>query len=188
MKKGPALASHYSLFATHIRSGSLVPIHLIAALVHLLCLEAQCRDRPGIETRDPDRITRLFAVAISAVFDPLQCRIDLADQLALPVTRPKLESTIALGRRPVRHVGMVLAFFLQVLERLATFAKDIFLPGLEFSPEVLPLPRVHKGFVFSRPVFSLSNCASNHMDSTHHPRVAGLIVGRKPLGQLCRLP
>ena len=70
----------------------------------------------------------------------------------------------------------------------ATFAEDVVPPGLELLAEVFPLPRVHEGFVFSRPVVSLSNRASHHKDSTHIPGISGLIVGGKPIGKLCRVP
>src|SRR6476469_6977453 len=110
--------------------------------MHLLRLETQGRDRARIQPGDPDRVAGFFAIAVRAVFDALERRVDLADQLALPVARPELQGTIALRRRPVGHVRMVLALFLEVLQRLATFAKDIFLPGLELLAEVFPLPRV----------------------------------------------
>ena len=75
-----------------------VPIHLLAPLVHFLRLEAQRRDRPCIETRDPDGVARLFAIAVSAILDPLQRGVDLADQLALPVARPELQRPVAASR------------------------------------------------------------------------------------------
>src|SRR6185503_18203864 len=148
-ENGPRHARAVKSFAA--RSRSLVPVHLLAPLVHFLSFEAERRDRAGIEPRDGDRIARFLAKPVGAVLDALQRRVDLADQLALAVAGPQLQRAVAFRRRAIGHVRMVLAFFLEILERLAALAKDVVLPVLELPAEVVPLPRVHERLVFRRP-------------------------------------
>ena len=78
---------------------------LLAALVALLRLEGQRGDRPGVETREADRLAGFFAIAVGAVLDPAQRVVDLGDQLALAVTGAKFEGAVGFGRRAIGKVG-----------------------------------------------------------------------------------
>ncbi len=110
------------------RGRSLVPVDLLAALVALLRLDRQRGDRPCVEALQPDRLARLFAITIGAVFDALQGGVDLGDQLALPVAGAKLDGTVCFGGCTVGEVGMVGALFGEVVKGLARFPEDFILP------------------------------------------------------------
>ena len=62
---------------------SVVAVCPLHALVSLLRLDTEGGNRPSFETADTDRFVGLFAVAVGAVVDPVQRRIDLGYQLAL---------------------------------------------------------------------------------------------------------
>ena len=74
-----------------------VAINLFAALVHFLGLKAQGGDRAGVKAGDADRIAGFFAIPIGPVIEALERRVDLGNELALPVAGSQLESAIALG-------------------------------------------------------------------------------------------
>jgi len=59
--------------------------------VPLLRFQRKRRDRTGIEPAQRDRLTRLFAVAIRAVIDPGERRVDFRHQLALAIARTQLD-------------------------------------------------------------------------------------------------
>src|SRR4051812_2067731 len=103
---------------------SLVAIDLLAALVHFLRLEAERRDGPRIEPRNADRFARFLAIAVGPIVDPLECSIDLGNQLALAVARPELKRTVAFRRSAIGHVRMVLVLLLEIVERLPTLAEN----------------------------------------------------------------
>src|SRR5690606_40312440 len=67
-------------------------------LTPLLGLDAQRGHRPSLETAEADLVTGFLAVAIRAVFDALQRRVDFLQQLALAVSRPKLEPELGFLR------------------------------------------------------------------------------------------
>jgi hypothetical protein len=56
---------------------SVVAIDLLAALMALLRLDRQGRDRARVETLQRDRLAGFLAIAVSAFIDALQRRIDL---------------------------------------------------------------------------------------------------------------
>src|SRR3546814_1324139 len=49
-----------------------------AALVALLRFDGKCRDGACVETLEADRLARLFAIAVRAVFNAAQCEIGRA--------------------------------------------------------------------------------------------------------------
>jgi hypothetical protein len=83
----------------------LLPEHLLAALVALLRLERERGDRAGIEALEPDRLAGLLAIAVGALLDAQQRRIDLGDQLALAIAGPELERAVCLGRGAIGEIG-----------------------------------------------------------------------------------
>src|SRR5690606_25506072 len=103
----------------HAPSGLFVAIDPLAPLMTLLRLDRERRDRPRIETLQADRLAGLLAIAVGAILDALQRVVDLADELALTIARAQLDRTVGLRRRAVGIIGMVVAFRLQGLERLA---------------------------------------------------------------------
>src|SRR5689334_24524891 len=67
----------------------------------LLRLERQRGDGPGVQAPQGDGLARLFAEAVGAVVETAQGRVDLGDELALPVARAQFELTLGLGRGAV---------------------------------------------------------------------------------------
>src|SRR3712207_5418233 len=98
------------LAAPAARRPSLVPVNPFAPLVPLLRFHRQCGDRPGDEPFQTDRLSRLLAVAVGALFDPPQSRINLADELALAITGAQLDRAVRLRRSPVGVIGVIVAF------------------------------------------------------------------------------
>ena len=82
---------------------------------------------------------------VDAVEGPMpQTRFVTKKALALAVAGAQLDRAVGFRRRPVREVRMVLALVLEVLQGLARFLQDLFLPGEQLHPEVLALPVVHE--------------------------------------------
>ena len=90
-----------------LKPRSVLAEDALAALVALLGLERERRDRTGIEAFQADGLAGLLAVAVGAVLDPCERGIDLGDQLALPVAGAQLECPVGLERGPVGDVGML---------------------------------------------------------------------------------
>src|SRR5689334_9878819 len=132
--------------------GSIVAIDPLAPLVTLLRLDRQGGDRAGLEPLDRDRLAGLLAIAVGAVLDALQRRVDLGDQLALAVARAKLDRAVGLRGGAVGEVGMVLVLVLKMLERLLGFLQDVLAPREQLAAEVLPLALVHERLFLGRPV------------------------------------
>src|SRR5690625_2948764 len=55
---------------------SIVAVHLFPPLMHLLRFEREGRDRPRLEAAERDRLARHLAVAIAALVDPPERRVD----------------------------------------------------------------------------------------------------------------
>src|SRR6202166_4879398 len=85
----------------------LVAIDLLALLVALLRLHRQRRDRAGFQPLQRDRLAGLLAIAVGVVVDALQRRVDLGDQLALPVAGAQLDGAVGLGGCAVGEIGML---------------------------------------------------------------------------------
>src|SRR5690554_3232827 len=68
-----------------------VAIDLFTTLVQFLGFQAQRRNGSRIEARQTDRIASLLAIAVAAVFQPLQRRINFGNQLALTIARPQFQ-------------------------------------------------------------------------------------------------
>src|SRR5690606_2520175 len=90
---------------------SLVAIDLFTALVALLRLDRQRRDRPCIEPLQADGFAGFLAKTISAIVKTLPRGVDLGDQLALAIARPEFDGTVGFGGGPVGEIGVVGAFF-----------------------------------------------------------------------------
>src|SRR6185437_2544712 len=93
---GAAAMPRYSVFA----------VRALAALVALLRLQAQGRDRPRVEPAPTDRLCRHFAIAVGAILDPRQRLVDLRHQFALAVAGAQFERAVAFHRGAVVEIGM----------------------------------------------------------------------------------
>jgi 2-polyprenyl-6-methoxyphenol hydroxylase-like FAD-dependent oxidoreductase len=98
-----------------------VAIDLFALLVALLRLHRQRGDRAGFEPLQRDRLAGLLAIAVGVVVDALQRRVDLGDQLALPVASAQFDGAVGFGRSAVSKIGMVDVLFLERLQCDARF-------------------------------------------------------------------
>src|SRR6266571_903311 len=151
---------------------SIVPVHALAALVALLRLDGEGSDRAGFETAQRDRLAGFLAIAVGAVLDALQRRVDLGDQLALAVARAQLDRPVGLRGGAIGEIGMVLVLVLQVLERLARLPQDLVAPDEQPLAEIIPLALVHERLSIGRPVVFL-------FLPGHAPRLRALVMGWK---------
>ena len=120
---------------------------LLAALMAFLCLDGKRRNRTGIEAAQRDRFSGLLAIAIGAVVDPHQRRVNLGDQLALTVTRPQFDGAVRLRGGPVSQIRVILVFLLQGFQRFPRFAQDVALPRNQLLAEVILLTVIHERLV-----------------------------------------
>src|SRR5262249_25458486 len=109
-------------------------------------------DRAGFEAAQRNRLAGLLAVAVGAVVDALQRRVDLGDQLALAVAGAQLDRPVGFGGGAIGKIGMVLILLLQVLEGVARLPEDLVAPHEQPLAEVVPLALVHERLFVGRPV------------------------------------
>src|ERR1700726_3612692 len=150
-----SLSSGRPLRAGPVGSSGLrlvVAIDALAALVAFLGLDRQRRDRARLEPLDRDRLAGFLAIAVGAVFDARQRRVDLIDQFALPVAGAQLDRPVGFRRRAVGEVGMVLALVLEMLQRLLGLLEDILPPVEQLQAEIFPLALIHEGLFVGGPV------------------------------------
>src|SRR5690606_25922251 len=131
---------------------SVLAEHLLAALVALLRLQREGGDRPGIETPQADGLAGFLAIAVAAVLDAGQRRIDLDDQLALAIARPQLQRAVGLGGGPGGEVSVLRGVLVQHLEGLPVLPDDLLLPGDPLVAEVDLVPLVHERLGLAWPV------------------------------------
>src|SRR5258707_10847200 len=106
----------------------LIAIDLLAFLVALLRLHRERGDRAGLEPLQRDRLAGLLAIAVGAVLDALQRRVDLGDQLALPVAGAQFDRAVGFRGGAVGEIGMIDVLFLQGLQRDPRFPEYLVLP------------------------------------------------------------
>src|SRR3954451_15521050 len=107
---------------------SIVPVNPLAPLMALLGLDREGGNWTGLQALDRDRLAGLFAIAVGSIVDPVQCSIDLVDQLALTVAGAKLDGPIGFGRGAIGQVRMVLVLVLQVLQGILGLFQDVVAP------------------------------------------------------------
>src|SRR5690606_16132433 len=146
-----------------------------------LRFQAQRGGGPGVEPGNADRIAGFLAIAIGAVIDALERRVDLGNQLALPVPRTQFQGAVAFRTGAVGHVRMVLALFLQIFESDAAFAQNFVLPARKLVPEVSPVPRVHERRVVAGPI--VRNVNRSHEQTQLQYPSAAYIGGSKAPGK-----
>src|SRR5690606_7239543 len=86
----------------------------LGELSAFLSLDAQRRDRTGLEPAETDLVACLFAIAVGAVLDPHQRGVDLLQQLPFTVARAQLETELRLLRGAIVRVGEVRRLVLHV--------------------------------------------------------------------------
>jgi len=123
---------------------SVVAVGPLHALVPLLRLYTEGRDRAGFKPADADGLIRFLAITVGAVLDPKQRLVDLGDQLALAVAGAKLECPVGFERCPIGDIGLGEAFFLEMAQGLVRLPQQLALPAEQLLPEVFQLHRIHK--------------------------------------------
>ena len=86
--------------------------------MRFLRFDCHCRDRPGNQPLQTDRIAGHLAIAVFALINPPQRRINLRDKLALAITRAQFDAPVSLARGAVIEVGFAYRPVLQRLKRL----------------------------------------------------------------------
>src|SRR5687767_3724287 len=107
---------------------SVVAHRALEPLVALLRLDAERRDRPRLEPADADGLAGLLAIAVGALFDAAQGRVDLGENLPLAVARAQRDRHVGFERGAVGEVGFVQAFGLERLHRDPRLAQDLVAP------------------------------------------------------------
>src|SRR5437764_7313093 len=134
---------------------SFVAKDALAPFVTLLRLDRERGDRARVQPLERDRLAGLFAIAVGAVLEPAERRLDLGDQLALTVAGAQLDRAVGFRGGAIGKVGMVLVLGLEMRQRLLGFLEDILPPGEELVAEILPLALAHEGLFVRVPVFLL---------------------------------
>ena len=134
-------------------------------------------DRTGLEALQRDRLAGLLAVAVGALLDRLQRRVDLGDQLAEAITGTQLERTVGLGGGAIGKIGLRQALFLHVLQCLVRFLDQLALPLQQLLTEVLLLHRVHERLAVRRPVILRQR--NRHRRQLHSQRLHVRLGGRR---------
>ena len=77
----------------------------LAAFVPFLRLDRQRGDGARVQPLQADGLARLLAIAVVAILDPLQRRVDLGDQLALAVAGAQFQRPVGLVGGAVGEIG-----------------------------------------------------------------------------------
>src|SRR5215471_16042656 len=91
---------------------SVVAVRPFHSLVPLLRLDAEGSDGPRFEAADTDRFVCLLTIAVGAVVDAMERRLDLGDQPAFAGPGAKLDRALCLERGSVGQVGFEATFLL----------------------------------------------------------------------------
>ena len=120
------------------------------ALVQFLRLNRESRDGTRIKSFDTDGLLSFFAIAVAAVIDALDRRINLGDQLARPFAGSEFHSALRLRRRAIGQIRFLNVFGLQFFECRSGVLKDLLFPIQEFLVEILLHHRIHECFALRR--------------------------------------
>src|SRR5271169_2566180 len=148
----PAPPSSFNAPRKSARRKSIVAVDTLTTLVTFLRLDRKHGDRTRLESLERDRLTGFLAIAVSAIFDALQRRIDLGDKLALAVSGAQFNRPISLRRRAVGEIGVILALVLEMLKRLPGLLEDALPPVEQLQTEILPLTLVHERLFVGGPI------------------------------------
>src|SRR4029077_1544097 len=120
-----------------------IAVLALASFPALLGFNAQGSHGACFQALDADFLAGFEAVAVRAILDALQRVVDLADQLAFPVTRAQLEAELLFLGGAVVGVGEVCRLVLHVRDRTIHFHHEVALPAVEYQAEVLELLLAH---------------------------------------------
>src|SRR5215470_20262165 len=118
----------------------------------LLGFDRQCRNRACFEPAQRNWLAGFLAVAIGAIVNARERLIDLGDQLALAIARPQFDCAVGFGGSAVGKIGMILVFFLKVLQRFLGFLENVFAPREQFCAKIFALALIHERLFVGRPI------------------------------------
>ena len=118
---------------------SVVAVRPFHAFVPLLGLDAEGSDGPRFEAADTDRFVCLLTIAVGAIVDPMERRVDLRDQPASARPGAEFDRALGLERGSVGQVGFEATFFLQVLKCVRRLGQQLRSPAQQLLPKVLDL-------------------------------------------------
>src|SRR5690606_275177 len=124
-------------------NGSVVARNLLAPLMRLLGFHGHGGDGPRDQAVDADRIAGNLAPAIFALVDTAQRRLDLGNELALPVAGSKLDSPVGFAGGAVVEIGLADRPILQALQRSDRRFEDRFLPFEQQYAKIIELRLAH---------------------------------------------
>src|SRR5258706_8155450 len=110
----------------------LFAVEFLLELAALLRLDRQRRGGPREQALDADRLARLLAIPVPAVFDAGEGRVDFLQQLALAIARAQLQRVLLLQRRAIgrvrreRELAKVLGGRSRILAQLALQLEEAF--------------------------------------------------------------
>src|SRR5579884_2555388 len=127
---------------------SIVAVGALHALVALLGLDRQGRDRARFEAADADRLVGFLAEAVGAGVDAAEGGVDLGDEFAFPLAGAQLNRAVGFERSAVGQIRLQQTLFLEVLQRPGGIGEQFRPPSQQLLAEVFHLERVHELFVF----------------------------------------
>ncbi|KQY34368.1 hypothetical protein ASD21_20795 [Caulobacter sp. Root1455] len=131
---------------------SVVAVNPFPTFVTLLGFQAERRGGPRVQSSQTDRLAGFLAIAVGTVLDSAQRLVDFRDKFSLTIPGAKFQRPISFRRRAIGEVGMVFSLSLQMGDRLARFAEDLFFPCQELLLEILKLTLVHERLVIRRTI------------------------------------
>src|SRR5579863_4684194 len=116
---GAALAAPAAGAGSRLSAVAVVAIAVLAfaPLAPFLGFDRQRGHGSGLQPLDTDLFSGLEAVAVGAILDALQCFVDLADQLAFPVTGAQLEAEFLFLGGAVVGIGKIRCLVFHVRDR-----------------------------------------------------------------------
>src|SRR5215475_9371297 len=148
----PGRVTRHFRYSPLRQTTSLVAIDALAPLMTLLRLDRERGDGARLEPLERNRLAGLLAIAVGAVLEAGEGRVDLGDQLALAVAGPQLDRPVGFRGRAVRKIGVILVFSLEMGQRLPGLFEDLLLPGEQLLAEILPLALIHEGLFVGRSI------------------------------------
>src|SRR5262249_46309129 len=98
------------------------------------------------------RLAGLLAIAVGAVLEAGERRVDLGDQLALAGARAQLDRSVGLPGRTGGKGGVIFGFGPEIGPRLPCPFLGLLLPREQLLAEILPLALIHEGLFVGRSV------------------------------------
>src|SRR5690606_24343978 len=126
--------------ATRVYSVALLLLQVLPALLRI---DRALGGETGLQPVQADLFARIHAVAIITGFQALERAVDLADQLAIAITRTQFQRVLGFTGRTLGLIADIAYFLAQVLDGLLGLFDQIGAPLLQPLAEILLLQRIH---------------------------------------------